>query len=165
MSEKNLLTKVWIPITIIMNSISLINLQKDIFPALVKWKDLINLVLDYYSNFVEYIFYPIYSTFSYVFHIDIPSWVAHYVITLLILLNSLTLTLKYIKHKDTPYFYIITFLVFFWWIVFPILILTMIVNIVIHIRPLTLGEKIYFNYIISTILLILSIIIINNIFL
>jgi hypothetical protein len=80
MDPKRIVFYLWLPISALLNAISLINLQKDLIPALRAWSSFIDVILIRFANIRDFILYPITQPLSIVFDITIPVAIRSYAI-------------------------------------------------------------------------------------
>ena len=103
MNLNKLIAYIWIPVSVVINAVSLINLQRDLFPALVKWVEFIQELINIFSSVKEFIFTPINYPLNAIFNLTLPEWLTTYifigfVVNSLIILSSKEL--DDIMHKE-----------------------------------------------------------------
>jgi hypothetical protein len=151
MSNSSIIGRTWIVVSVILNSISLINLQKDLLPALVKWNDFFINIFDNYHAAISILFTPARFVVRTLFHVTIPSPLMHYIVMALLVTGTLVRTLKTINHPGTPYVHITIYLLLFWPLVFFTFLVAETFNLILKLRKLTIGELIFIKYIGSVI--------------
>lgn len=99
MTIKEIFFYIWLPFSVVLNAISLINLQKDLFPALHKWSLFFENILLHYNNAKEIVFYPLLYVSESLFSFSIPSWVTTYLTIGIIFSTIMVFSIKEINSK------------------------------------------------------------------
>jgi hypothetical protein len=100
MKSRKILIYIWFPISIVLNAISLINLQKDLFPALISWK---NFFIDYFhavQDIKNFLFTPLIKLFLIV-DISLPNWLTTYLFFSFIVFSASIWTAKSLDDRVT----------------------------------------------------------------
>ena len=101
MLDSKLVKYLWLPISIILNAVSIINLQKDLLPAIYSWGGVFETVLRYFEKLKNILFYPVALLYELIFGSSIPSWITTYLMIGLIFSSIIILSIKDIR-KSIP---------------------------------------------------------------
>ena len=97
MSDSKLVKYLWFPLSIILNGVSLINLQQDLLPALYSWVGLFEKIILYFDKFKSILFYPLTNIYKMVVGSSLPEWVTTYLMIGIIFSSIMHVSLKKLR--------------------------------------------------------------------
>ncbi len=98
-SPKEIFILIWLPISLLLNVVSLIALQKDLIPALIAWSEFFVDLITSFSTFRDTVFYPLHSVLIALFDISIPVWIKNYLIFSMLFFSTIVATLKKLEDQ------------------------------------------------------------------
>lgn len=93
MNPKRVLLYIWLPISALLNAISLINLQKDLLPALRSWSQFAEFVFAQYSEYRDALLYPAIEGLKLI-NISFPDGVRSYLLLGLIFFGTFAISAR-----------------------------------------------------------------------
>ena len=115
MKPRRFFEYLWFGVSILLNAVALINLQKDLFPALILWGEFVEKLAEIYASFRDLVIHP-FQVIAGFFDLVIAGWVADILLVYCVLYSLLVLTIKKVERHydakvwDNAGYYVIGFL-------------------------------------------------------